>query len=168
LREENNSKLLQQTGIQVKIDKISNLKSATWRRLGKPALLLAVMMTGLFLTACATAPGSSGNFVPERAQDRWDALLAGDYETAYAFYSPGYRSTASVFDLAFKIRSQRVQWVSAEYRDHSCNESVCTVNFMVGFKIIKPVKGLKVWENSSPVEEKWVKTEGQWWYLPKQ
>ncbi len=147
--------------------KISDLKSATWQRLGKPALLFALMMAGVFLTACATAPESSGNFIAERAQDRWDALLAGDFETAYAFYSPGYRSSTSMIDLAFKIRSQRVQWVSAEYQDHSCVERVCSVDFRVGFKVIKPVKGMQVWESSSLIDEKWVKTEGQWWYLPK-
>ena len=109
---ENNSKLLRRTGIQVKIHKISNLKSATWQRLGKPVLLLACMMAGVFLTACATAPGNTGDSIAERAQDRWDALLAGDFETAYAFYSPGYRSTTSVVDLAFEIRSRRVwDWI---------------------------------------------------------
>ena len=151
----------------MKTDKISNLKSAMWRRLAKPGLLLAFMMTGMFLTACATAPESAGDVVIKRAQDRWDALLAGDYETAYGYYSPGYRSTTSMIDLAIKIRSQRVQWVSAEYKDHSCEESVCTVNFLVGFKIVKPVRGMKTWENSAMVDEQWVKTEGQWWYLPK-
>jgi hypothetical protein len=151
----------------VKRDKICNLKSATWRRLVKSGLLLAFMFTGIFLTACATSPESAGDTIEKRAQDRWDALLAGDYETAYSFYSPGFRSTTTMIDLAIKIRSQRVQWVSAEYKDHSCDESACTVNVLVGFKIAKPVKGMKVWESSSLVDEQWVKTEGQWWYLPK-
>ena len=144
-----------------------NLKSATWRRLVKSGLLLAFMFTSIFLTACATSPESAGDTIEKRAQDRWDALLAGEYEKAYAFYSPGYRSTTSVFDLALRTKSQRVQWVSAEYKDHSCDESVCTVNFLVGFKVVKPVSGLNVWENSTLVGEQWIKTEGQWWYLPK-
>ena len=151
----------------MKRDKICNLKSATWRRLGKPGLLLAFMFTGIFLTACATSPGSDGDTIDKRAQDRWDALLAGDYETAYSFYSPGFRSTTPMIDLAIRIRSQRVKWVSAEYKDHSCDESVCTVNFLVGFRIAKPVRGMKEWENSTLVDEQWIKTEGQWWYLPK-
>ena len=147
--------------------KIANLKSAAWRRPGKTALLWVLMLAGVFLTACATAPESAGNSIVERAQVRWDSLLAGDFETAYGFYSPGYRSSVSMIDLAVKIRSQRVHWVSAEYQDHSCDERVCTVNFMVGFKVIQPVRGMPVWESSSLIDEKWVKTEGQWWYLPK-
>ena len=151
----------------MKRDKICNLKSAKWRRLAKSGLLLAFMFTGIFLTACATSPGSDGDTIDKRAQDRWDALLAGDYETAYSFYSPGFRSTTPMIDLAIRIRSQRVKWVSAEYKDHSCDESVCTVNVLVGFKVAKPVRGMKEWENSTLVHEQWIKTEGQWWYLPK-
>ena len=144
-----------------------NLKSATWRHLVKSGLLLAFMFTSIFLTACATSPESAGDTIEKRAQDRWDALLAGDYETAYSFYSPGFRSTTPMIDLAIRIRSQRVQWVSAEYKDHVCDESVCTVNFLVGFKVVKPVRGMKEWENSTLVDEQWIKTEGQWWYMPK-
>ena len=150
--------------------KMSNLKSATRQRLGKPGLLLALMTAGVFLSACAgkaPLPDSPGDLVVERAQDRWEALLAGDFETAYAFYSPGYRSTTSMVDLAFEIRSRRVRWTTAEYREHSCLKASCTVKFDVGFRVIKPVPGLDKWESSDLLTENWVKTDGQWWYLPK-
>ena len=147
--------------------KIGNLKSATWLRPGKPALLWALMLAGVFLTACATAPESTGNSIAERAQDRWDALLAGDFATAYGFYSPGYRSSTSMFDLAFEIRSRRVRWTSAHYKEHSCAENSCTIVFDVGFRVNMPVPGVNKWDGSDVLEEKWVKTDGQWWYLPK-
>ncbi len=150
--------------------KIHNLKSARRRRLGTPGLLLAFMLTGVFLSACASkapAPESPENSIAERAQDRWDALLAGDFETAYAFYSPGYRSTTSVVDLAFELRSRRVFWTSAQYREHSCLENTCTVVFDVGYTINRPVPGLTKWDSSETMEEKWIKTDGQWWFLPK-
>ena len=149
------------------MNKISDLKSAKWWRLSKMGLLLTLMMASVFLTACATAPGSSGNFMAERAQDRWDALLGGDYAIAYSYYSPGYRSSVSVVDFEIEIRTRRVQWVSAEYMDHSCDESVCTVQFKLGYKVAQPVAGIPVWESFDTIDEKWVKTEDQWWYLPK-
>jgi hypothetical protein len=135
--------------------------------MGKTGLLFAFMMAGVLLTACATAPGNTENSIEDRAQNRWDALLAGDYESAYAFYSPGYRSTRSVVDFAIGIRSRRVRWTSAEYMEHNCLENSCTVLFNVGFTVNKPVPGMKKFDGSNTVEEKWVKTEGQWWYLPK-
>jgi len=150
--------------------KISNLKSTTWWRLGKPCLLLACMITGLLLSACASkvpVTQSTDFSIADRAQDRWEALLAGDFETAYSYYSPGYRSTMSVTDLAFEIRSRRVRWTSAQYKEHGCLENSCTVVFDMGFRVNKPVPGLNKWDGSETVEEKWVKTDGQWWFLPK-
>lgn len=147
--------------------KPGNLKSGTWWRLGKPGLLFAFMVAGVFLTACATAPEKTGESLAERAQNRWDALLAGDYETAYRFFSPGYRSSVSVVDFEIMVRTRRVRWVSAEYMDHSCEENACTVKFRIGFKVAKPVMGMPEWQGFDTTDEKWVKTKGQWWYLPK-
>ncbi|MFC1797306.1 hypothetical protein ACFL1V_09450 [Pseudomonadota bacterium] len=149
---------------------LSDWISESSRRARKPASGLAITLSVLIMSACsgqATKQGDPGKVVVERAQNRWDTLLAGDYESAYAYYSPGYRSTKSVIDFAIDIRSRRVRWTSAEYLDHSCSESACTVRFNVGFVVNKPVPGLDKWESSSVIEDKWIKTEAQWWYLPK-
>lgn len=151
----------------MEINKASYLNFATRRYPPRPGLLFAFLLTGVLLSACATPPQSTGNFVAERAQDRWDALLAGELEAAYAFYSPGYRSTTSLIDFAFGIRARRVHWTSAQYTEHRCSESSCTVTFDVGFRVNQPVPGLDKWDGSQIMEEKWVRTDGQWWYLPK-
>ena len=134
---------------------------------GSLLTLIAFLMVGGLSGCAGTGSHSAQETIEIRAQGRWDALLGGDYETAYGYYSPGYRSSLSVVDLEIGIRMQRVQWVSAEYMDHSCDESVCTVKFKLGFKVVQPVAGLPVWESFDTIDEKWVKTEGQWWYLPK-
>ncbi len=145
------------------------LKTASCRRLGRSGLFLVFVMTGLFLAACASVTPESenpDNLIAERAQARWDALLSGDYRKAYSFYSPGYRSTTSAEDLAFEIRTRRVLWTSAQYKEHSCQENSCTVSFEVGFTVNRPVPGLDKWDSSEIMEEKWVKTGGEWWYVP--
>jgi hypothetical protein len=144
--------------------KFSNLKFVTWQT---PNRWFALVLTAAILSACATGPGRVGNVIVERAQGRWEALLAGDFEKAYSYYSPGYRSGTSVFDFTFEIRSRRVIWTSAQYREHSCVENSCTVLFDVGYRVVQPVPGLDKWDGSDELEEKWVKTGGQWWYLPK-
>jgi len=136
----------------------------------RPVPLLAAMLIGLFLSACAsraTTPEDAEKALVERAQNRWDTLLAGDYEGAYAYYSPGYRSTTSVIDFAIGIRMRRVRWTTADYKAHSCTENTCTIKFDVGFSVDRPVPGMDKYESSSMIEDQWVKTEGQWWYLPK-
>jgi hypothetical protein len=125
-------------------------------------LLTLVLLT---LAACAaTAPKTDP--VVERAQARWNAVIAGDLETAYSYFSPGYRSTTSLIDYGVTIRTRPVKWTSAAYKDHTCEESRCTVRFDIGFRVQKPVPGVNVYDGSEVVEDTWVRTEGQWWYLP--
>jgi hypothetical protein len=41
------------------------------------------------------------------------------------------------------------------------------VTFETGFKVDKPVPGMDGFEGSQTVEETWIKTDGQWWFVPK-
>ncbi len=130
----------------------------------KAAILLVPI---LLLTACATTGGGSGSGnVVKRAEERWDAVLANDFETAYEYYSPGFRSSQSRGDYELSMRLRKVQFRDAEYEDQSCDVDVCTLKFRVGYKIASPVPGLETWESKTTLEEKWVRTQGEWWYYP--
>jgi len=136
---------------------------------GHLALLVSCL---LLLSACAgtavqkEAQKSDDEIAVERAKARWAALLDKDMETAYGYYSPGYRSTTSVVDFMFNQRSRRVKWESAEYQSHSCTESACEIVFKTGFRIDKAVPGMDVYRGFDTVEETWVKTNGEWWFVP--
>lgn len=135
------------------------------RPLGPVLPVLAVLvLTMLALGGCAMAPKTDP--VVERAQARWNALVAGDLETAYSYFSPGYRSTTSLIDYGVTMRTRPVKWTSAAYKDHSCEGSRCIVRFDIGFQVPRPVPGMKIWNGKDVVEDTWVQTEGQWWYLP--
>ena len=133
-----------------------------------PIVTVLVLMAVVLLSACATTPASREEVIKERAQARWDALLARDYAAAYAFYSPGYRSTASVVDFEIKIRMQRIRWTSAEYLEQQCDENTCTVAFQVGYRVGAPVPGVSVWNGYQVIKDQWIKTSGEWWYLPEE
>jgi hypothetical protein len=120
------------------------------------------------LVACAgTSAERRDEVIPERAQARWDALLDGEYEKAYAYASPGYRSTASANDFEISFRARRFQYTSAEYMSHSCEEALCLVKMNVGYRVVRPAPGLPEWNGSSVVEERWILTDGRWWFLPQ-
>ena len=125
-------------------------------------VLPAVAM--LALAACASVPKTDP--VVERAQARWDALIAGNLEMAYTFYSPGYRSGTSLIDFGVDMRTRKVQWTSATYRSHTCDGDRCKVLFDVGFRVPRPVPGLNVYDGKDTVEDTWIRSNGQWWYLP--
>ena len=130
--------------------------------------VIAASLCLLTLVACATtSPAARDKLIEQRAQARWDALLARDYATAYGYLSPGYRSATSVTDFEIEVRSRRVLYQSAEYREHSCEGASCTVRMMIGYKVVRPVAGLSEWKSSSLIEERWILTDGQWWFLPE-
>jgi len=146
------------------------------RRAGRlPALAAAGMRFACLLAlaalgACATAPASAPSpdeQVLERAQARWDALLADQLETAYSYYSPGYRSTVSVINFGTAYRLRRVKFISAQYREHSCEDTRCSVKFDVGYSVTRPVPGVDKFEHTQVIEDIWVKSGDEWWYLPK-
>jgi hypothetical protein len=118
------------------------------------------------LAGCAAAPPTTGEVIAERAQARWDSLLAKDYATAYSYYSPGFRSRVSIADLEIKVRLQRVRWTGAKYRDHSCTGDVCTVRIDLTYQVGAPVPGVNTWAGFDLIEEQWLKTGGEWWYIP--
>jgi hypothetical protein len=139
-----------------------------WRRqlLSLTSLLAAIFL----LSACASTP--PGSEIPEetlvdRAKNRWAALFAADFEKAYSYYSPGYRSSVSAANYAIDIQSRKVIWTSAEYRDHSCEENSCTVTFNVGYRVYKPAPGMDKWDGKSLHHETWIKTGGNWWFVDK-
>lgn len=135
----------------------SNLLRST-----RPAVLALLVA---ILAACAVTP-TQQDPVLERAQARWDAILSRDYDAAYALYSPGYRSTTSRTDFEIELRSRRVTWTSATYRDHRCDGDVCTVTFDVNFRAPRPAPGLDKWEGKSAIEDTWIRASGEWWYVP--
>jgi hypothetical protein len=125
------------------------------------ALLLAALVS-----ACATTAKPAVTDIKQRAQARWDALLKGDYDTAYGFYSPGYRSAHSRVDFEIAVRSRRVRWTSAEVKESSCKADVCKIKTRVGYAVAGALPGVPVWKSKQDMQENWVRTDGQWWYLP--
>ncbi len=130
-----------------------------------PLRVTGLLIT-LFLVACAGSPAYPES-LEDRAQARWDALLAGDFEQAYAYLSPGFRSSVSQrdFELGFLLR--RVQYTSAAYIDRECQTDACTVRMNIGYTLVAPLRGVQIWNSKTPVKERWVRVDGQWWFLPK-
>jgi len=127
---------------------------------------LLVLLSLLLLAACASTGTAKKNPVEEIAQQRWDALLAVDFDTAYKFYSPGYRSANSRVDFEISQRTRKVGILSAKVISSECSGDACTVSTMVQYQVGSAVPGVSRWESNSQLEERWVRTEGKWWFVP--
>ena len=130
-------------------------------------VVFALLTASLILAGCASAPANRDQPAIDRAQARWDAIIAGDLESAYTYYSPGYRSANSLIDFGVTERMKKVAYTSAEYLESDCEESRCRIKFTIGYRVVNPVPGLSVYESKTAIEDTWIRTSGQWWYLPK-
>ena len=128
---------------------------------------VTLVRAGLFLLLTSTLAGCGEpktveQIVAERAQARWDALLAGDFETAYSFAAPSYR------DVVDAVRFQQglgghASWLGANVREVTCREDVCEA--MVRLKYRSPMPPRMEFETDDI--ERWLSEDGEWWIFLK-
>ena len=119
------------------------------------------------LAACASAPPEPGKpagsgaeeVVGARAQERWEALIAGDLPKAYGFLSPGSRQVNSLNAYSGSIRVGF--WKKARVERVECPEAdLCQVHVQVEYVH----RGTAI---VSPVLENWTRSGEDWWIVLK-
>ena len=121
----------------------------------------------MLLAACATVPGdhSAASFtgknvedqVKERAAKRWEALIRGDLNGAYAYFSRATRDTYPI--ELYRVKMQPGKWREARVDSVKCSDGVCEVIVVVTFDHNR-LKGI-----ITPVTERWIVQDGLAWYV---
>jgi hypothetical protein len=121
----------------------------------------------LVLSACATTPPehSAGTFagksiedqVKERAAKRWEALIRGDLEAAYGYFSRATRETYPIELYRAKMRPG--MWRQAKVDSVKCTDVVCEVTVIITIDHNR-LKGV-----TTPVAERWIVQDGLAWYV---
>ncbi len=121
--------------------------------------LAAVFFVAVLVGCAVVAPRSDEAVVKQRAQARWDALVKGDFNAAYGYFSPGSRSVMSAMDYALSLR--RGFWKSAVIEKVECGSAQsCEVSATIEYEL----KGLRT---KTPLRESWIRDGSEWWYLRK-
>jgi len=120
------------------------------------------------LAGCAGMPGTlSADSKPEvkqervaaRAQERWEAMIKGDLNAAYAYLSPASKATIAL-DL-YKAKHKVGLYRKVKVDSVACEAEACTVNLTVTYDY-KRFKGI-----ATPLVEKWIIAEGQAWIVDR-
>ena len=130
----------------------------------------ALALVGATLVGCASNPSTSPAtatpevLVSERAQQRWDRLLKKDFEQAYTYLTPAYRSLKTPAQYASSF-SNGAAWHSAKVDTVSCESTErCTAT--VKLDVLVVARGF-----SKPIQtilmETWLLEEDQWWFYHK-
>lgn len=123
---------------------------------------LVVLFTSLLtLGACATVTLTPEETVQKRAQERLDALVDGDFAAAYSYATPAYRKGVSLAAHKPKFAGA-ASWTNAVVNEVVCELDVCDVKTSISYNIPR----LKV-KNTRPMNERWIRVDGEWWIYHK-
>ena len=127
---------------------------------------LSVASVCLLLSACAMAPKAPPEvLVQQRANERWQALIKGDFDKAYAYSTPGFK--AVVDSSGFRGRTGIAgKWLGAEAIRVECDAPVkCKAVVRLDFKPLIYSKSFD--KISTHIDETWLLEDGQWWHFQK-
>ena len=117
----------------------------------------------LSLTACS----SGENAVRLAAQQRWDALINGNLQAAYEFYTDAFKQTVPLEHFRNKVQGVGL-WSKAKVQGVSCEDTGKRCRAEVEVTVAMKMRGLpKPVETSDVVHETWIK-EGvlsDWRYI---
>lgn len=134
-------------------------------RLQTAARRLGFMLFAVILAGCAAfSPAPPEKLVRERAQARWNALIAGEWSKAYQYMAPSYRALVEEKRYPNQFGGG-VAWVGAEVVNVACVEDRCTVRMKVSYSIVLPGHPGQV--GDTHFNETWIREEGQWWMYQK-
>jgi hypothetical protein len=134
-----------------------------------PIRIVAVALAGAFLTACAAGGSTStrqAQTASERANERWQAVIAGDHARAYDYLSPGMRSAKSREDYVAEAVIKPVRYLAAKPFAESCETDACTVNLELEYEVVIPLAGAGKQRLPAYLDERWIRLDGRWYLLP--
>jgi hypothetical protein len=97
--------------------------------------------------------------VGKRATERWQALIRGDYQGAYAYFSAASREVFPAADFA--ARMSRIAYRGISVDKVECEAEVCTVSLTLKYD----PPGLPMTNVPTPLQENWIIERGQAWYV---
>lgn len=120
----------------------------------------------MLAAGCAVlAPAKPDEVVRQRAQARWDALIAGEWDKAYSYMTPSYRAVVDRKRYPSQFGGG-VGWLAAEVVKVNCDEQRCTVRMKLTYQPVQ--RGRPGSAASTGFDETWILEEGQWWMFQRQ
>ncbi len=138
----------------------------------RSAVPLAGVALALLLAGCASAPPAREMTAEEeigaRALQRWNALIEGRWEDAYALLTPGYRETYTLDAYKANFVGTNIDWLGAKLESVSCDAPErCMARVDIEFRIKGGLRGVPEMASHQAIEEVWLRAEDGWYHLPR-
>jgi len=125
------------------------------------ASVVVFAVASALLSGCASLQSTPEETVQKLSNQRWQHLLARNYEKAYAMAVPSYRKLKSFDYYRDNMLAVPVRWKSAEFVRAQCGPQTCKVTVKVVSQLMLPTRFKGPLE--SAFDETWVFEDGQWW-----
>lgn len=131
-----------------------------------PVLLAAAVL----LAACAQGlrkPDSRSpeEIVAQRAKERWEHLMQGRPEQAWEYIAPGSRALLDRASYLAQKRNAPVTYTRVELLETTCEAESCTVELRIHTQAPLPFAGMV--PAYSLLRERWVLSDGVWYFVPQ-
>ena len=129
-------------------------------------LLMVLVLSG----GCASGPkwdDAQRNILEQRVRDRFQALVARDFEKVWEYSTPSYRAIFSKQLYAKKFSyAVELQLTGVEVVNYDSDAAVASVVVRVMSKPIKQTSSASSLIGATPerLREKWVFSQDQWWF----
>ena len=137
---------------------LNNAAVPSSSRLRALAMVFGALM---MLAGCAVSGGKGATpeeIVARNAVARWQAIIAGDWKSAYSYGSSAYRTAVSLDSFRGGIAGAAVR-KAVELRSVLCEESSCKVVVKMTYQYaLRPGFG----DLSTEFEESWIEDDGKW------
>ncbi|MFV0680481.1 hypothetical protein [Ottowia sp.] len=126
-----------------------------------PRRLALALLAALALAGCANIGRTPEEVVTQRVEQRWDALIAGNFEKAWEYTQPAYRGAVKQADYRKQFGSA-AQWRGIQVHSVECEAERCKVRIRLTTRMLMPP--FRNQEVSTAIDEVWVREDSQWWF----
>ena len=123
-------------------------------------------ITALAMVGCTGmgTPATPEIQVKQRASERWEAMRAKNFRSAYAYLSPGFRALHTLDEYVQNMGDGNA-WLETDVVGVTCEQQVCRATVRIGVAPPIPRKfGDKI---TTHVYEDWVLVGSEWWFNQK-
>ncbi len=100
--------------------------------------------------------------VKKRSEERWQALVNGQFDKAYEYLAPSYRAVNS-FERYRSNFGNAASWQNAQVLSVACETDKCDVRLRIQLKLA--VRGVDT--VATALNETWLLEDGKWWLFQK-
>lgn len=126
--------------------------------------ILSLMLVTTMMTGCVD---SEKNKLDNRVADYWNYKINKEFDKAYEFLSPGWKSSEPQEAYQQRMVASKVNWTKASFNKKECSQpDLCKVFIDIEYEFNMRAGGNTLMKVPTTVSEKWIMKDNRWYQVP--